>query len=201
LDAVVSVGERQAEVHEEADFTVGILPAAPGKRGCVVRLLPLNAEETDKTPPLIHLYVSALSRAHPDGLWVNPDEVCVDDAPLLRGPWRKGDRFTVFGFGAWVFLVFNDHLFGTVHLEVDSVTAATAHLKYQFWSGRSGPAVHGEGEVTFENDAEGITAVQVNWTRTLGREKREVRLVIKRTGVSRLRESASPQSDEVSEGT
>ena len=145
LEATATDGQQKSTVQEEADFTVAILPANAGQPGCVIRLLPPPAQDAGETKPLIHLYLSALSAANPDGLWVSPSEICVCDAPLLRGPWSCGRSIHHLRLRRWVLVVLNDYAFGTAHFEVDLVTSTEARLNYVFWAGRSGPALRGEG--------------------------------------------------------
>jgi hypothetical protein len=187
LDAVVTDRRGTTKVAEQTDFTVAVLPAEPGESGCVVRMLPPDPAATAPIG-LTELFVRWVANANPDGVRATANAVLAHDVPLLRGPWRTGDRFSVFGFGAWSFLLFSDYIVGTVHFDVVTVTPTSAELTFAFWAGRTGPALRGDGELTFESDEKGVTAIRAKWNRTFGAEKREARLTITRTAIDKLEE-------------
>jgi hypothetical protein len=190
LDAVITDRRGTTKVAEQTDFAVAVLPAEPGEPGCIVRMLPPDPSSeaaTGVTP----LFVRWIAAANPDGVLVTRSEVLAHDVPLFRGPWRAGDRFSVFGLGAWTLLLFSDYIVGTVHFDVVAVTPTSAKLTFGFWAGRTGPALRGNGELTFESDEKGVTAIRAVWNRTFGAEKREARLTITRTGIGKLQEEAA----------
>ena len=182
---------KTTQVHEQTDFAVAVSPAATGQSGCIVRMLP-----PDPSPAtsgwLTRLWIERLAEDNPDGVWATTDGIFVHDVPLLRGPWRTGDRFSVFGFGAWLLpLLGSGYVVGTLHFDVYSATPTDADLKFDFWAGRAAPVLRGTGELSFESDAEGIALITANWTRTLGSEKREAVLTITRLRIDTLQEGTA----------
>ncbi len=190
LDTVITDRRGTTKVAEQTDFAVAVLPAEPGEPGCIVRMLPPDPS-SEAAIGVTELFIRWIAAANPDGVRVTRSEVLAHGVPLFRGPWRAGDRFSVFGFGAWALLLFSDYMVGAVHFDVVGVTPTKAELTFGFWAGRTGPALRGNGEVTFESDEKGVTAIRAMWNRTFGAEKREARLTISRTGIDEFQEEAA----------
>ncbi len=179
------------QVHEQVDFAVSVLPTARGKPGCMVRMLPPDPSP-GASDGLAQLWIERLAEGNPDGVWATADAIFVHDVPLLRGPWHKGDHFSVFGFGAWLVpLLGSGYVVGTLHFDVYSATPTNANLRFDFWAGQAVPALRGKGNLFFESDAEGVAMIRADWTRTLGEEKREAVLTVSRVSIDKSQGDAA----------
>lgn len=182
----ITTDDRTRVLNENAQLTVAMLPAAGS--GCTVRIVrPPDADAQPGDDPehgrnLILRWIQGWSEQNPDGLTVTPDRLLVKDADVLRGPWRVGDRFTVSGFGA-LFLFKLYRAVGFAHWEVVNVTRSGVDLRVEFWFGETGPAVRGDGTLSFRNDAQGITRIDAEWRRSDGYERHAVKLVAERTAI------------------
>ncbi len=169
---------KERHVDEQAEFVLEVAAPEADKPGYVLRMLP-PPPELDPAAGITALAVCLLANHSPEGVRVTHDAVLANDVPLFRGPWRAGDRFSVFGFG-WFVL---DYLVGVMHFDVESVTPTSAHLTCEFWAGKQKPVLFGRGELTLESDAWGLTRVHSYWERTHGPEWREATVTITRVEV------------------
>jgi hypothetical protein len=189
LDYTITSGSKSYRGTERAVFVTQILAPEDGTPGRVVRLHPLKPGEAgaegDAADGLAQLWISNWALMNPGGLVVTDDSLLVGDAPILHGPWVEGERFTIGGFVAF-FLLHFEHVIGFVHFDVQAVTATDVRLTFDFWAGRSGPQVQGDGMLSFAHDKDGITRVEATWQRSLGSEQRRTRLVVTRTGIAPL---------------
>lgn len=198
LTAENTYGGRTIQVHEQTDFAVAVSPAATGQSGCIVRMLPPDPSPAT-SGRLTQLWIERLAQDNPDGVWATTDGIFVHDVPLLRGPWRTGDRFSVFGFGAWLLPILGSgYVVGTLHFDVYSATPTDADLRFDFWAGRAVAVLRGTGKLSFKSDADGIAAINANWTRTLGSERREAVLTITRLRIDKLKEDAATPPERTS---
>jgi hypothetical protein len=184
LDAENTFGEKSQHVHEEMAFAVEVLEAPDGRPGCSVSMVPPEPTEATQVR-LIDLWLQRIAQNSGAGVWANRDGVYVYDVPLFRGPWRKGDRFSVFGVGAWWFpIVGAGHVVGTMHFDVVAASPTRAALNCEFWAGQQAcPTLRGSGQFVFQSDSLGITEIRVNWIRTLAREKRDATVIITREDI------------------
>jgi hypothetical protein len=173
---------KERHVDEQADIVLEVAAPEADEPGYILRMLP-PPPELDPAAGITALAICLLANHSPEGIRVTRDAVLAYDMPLFRGPWRKGDQFSVFGFGLFVFLIANDYLFGVMHFDVESATPTGAHLTCEFWAGKQKPILSGRGELTLESDAQGLTRVHSYWERTYGPEWREATVTITRVGI------------------
>lgn len=185
VNDVVTTANRSIEVSEEAQFTVWIAPRPGNEPGCIVSIVPPDAEAQPLPDNLTQTCITNWASTNHDGITVTPSALLVRDASLFQGPWRAGDRFTVAGF-AYVFFVVEIKAIGFAHFTVAEVRGTEVRLTFDFWVGESGPAIRGVGTLAFAHDDGGITRVEAHWKRCGGDETREVDLVVNRTGICRL---------------
>lgn len=178
----VTINEHTRNITDRARLTVDLLPAPD--QGCIVQIVrPEDLADNDERQQnqILH-WIQGWSERNPDGLAVTPDRLLVRGADVLQGPWHKGDRFTIGGFGA-IFFVFYLQAVGFSHWEVTNVSATGADLHVEFWFGESGPAVRGSGDASFRNDANGLTRIDATWRRSDGRETHNVKLTAERSAI------------------
>lgn len=168
----------ERHVDEQADFVLEVAAPETDQPGHILRMLP-PPPELDPAAGITALAVCLLANHSPEGVRVTHDALLAHDVPLFRGPWRAGDRFSVFGFG-WFVL---DYLVGVMHFDVESVTPTSAHLTCEFWAGKQKPILSGRGELTLESDAQGLKWVHSYWERTHGPEWREATVTITRVEI------------------
>ncbi len=192
VHAVITEEGRTRRDDAETDFSVHIVSPPGDRPSLVVRLVPPPLKADDHASSLLELWLSGWAAGNPDGIMVTSKDLLVGGAPLLRGRWHAGERFTIGGFGFLWMPLFGvaQRTMGFVHVDVDAIGATTADLKFEFWMGRSGPALRGTGTLSFNRDAKGMTSVHATWTRTYGNEKRDVKIAVSRTSVRKL--SAAP---------
>lgn len=173
---VATSGDRSVQTAEESDFAIAVSEDA-SKPGRVVRLV--APEPGDQVPSQASSFLLCLGHANPDGVRVTTDGVWLWDAPLLRGPWRKGDRFTfgggVFFFATWV---------GAAHVEVVSADSSGARLVYESWVGRRHRKTSGNGELVLTSDERGLFSVSATWLWRYDTTTIEHRLKVSRTQVT-----------------
>ncbi|MFQ5412811.1 MAG: hypothetical protein ACE5EC_10965 [Phycisphaerae bacterium] len=143
---------------QNASFTVSIRKDAD-KPGSIVRLYKV----ADVGESGLASWLSMHIRPDGRGLRVTKDEVFFREGLLVRGPWRRGDRFSVITLA----FAFFDKAVGVGHYDVLSVDDDSIHLASEFWFGRSGPELRGEGDLRFTKDARGLTSARfkARWTR------------------------------------
>jgi hypothetical protein len=120
-----------------------------------------------------------LSNLQGEGFEVTADEVRMSGGPLLRGPWRSGDRLTL----AWA-TVFLGASGCIIHAEVMEAAPSQIRLTCDIWGGPFLPEWKGEGTILATSDELGISAVTANWDWTFGGGKFEASLVVSRTKMS-----------------
>ncbi len=140
---------------QQATFTVCV-SRAKDKPGCILRLCEVAKPFESGLASFLDGFVD--KEGTDAGLRITPDEVFFREGPLLRGPWKRGDRFSMFTFLSLLFA----RQIGVSHLEVRSADAAEVHLDSDFWMGESGPQVTGEGSVIFVKDGRGLTRVRID---------------------------------------
>ncbi|MHC4089900.1 MAG: hypothetical protein ACYSVY_06420 [Planctomycetota bacterium] len=177
-------------IDERAEFAVVVLPSESGRSGCIVRMCPPQEPE-DQSVDLIQIWIDRLAQGNPEGIWATSDAVYVDHQPLLRGPWRSGDRFSILGFGAWVLpFVGAGYVVGTFHFDVDAVSPTGADLSFTFWAGEPQPELRGQGELDFDSDIQGIRAIHAAWVWHSGAQSRDVELTVTRIRIEQTRGDA-----------
>ena len=165
-------GEKKS-TREECDFTI-MLEQHPSEDSVVVRLSDLgeSCNSASSFGFWIH-YAQMLPAIHQSAVSVTPTEIRFAGGPILRGPWREGDRLTY----AWWLMVST----GIVHAEVRHADAKSTTLHLEIWGGPALSHWNGAAEITLVNDDDALHAVRGTWSWTLGAEHLDASLVIERT--------------------
>ena len=118
---------------------------------------------------LIAKYWRSINR---DGFRVTGREVLVRNRPLLRGPWRAGDRLML--AGALYLLIAPASL--VCHAEVVAADAEHLRLACDLWGGVPLPIWHGTAELRIESDPQGVAALHLTWRQIWKTHRREGRI-------------------------
>jgi hypothetical protein len=170
----------------ETDFAL-VVAEEKGKAGRVVRLVPPDV--TGESVTWLATWLNSVARVNPQGVRVTTDGVWLKDEPLLRGPWRRGDRLT-FGGVVLFFVPFASLL----HAEVVSADAGHARLVFDFWGGRPMPEASGSGELRLTSDADSLTSLDLKWTWEFGTTKLESRIEVTRNRIVRPEQGTTGRS-------
>ena len=150
---------RSTPIEESFEVIFEVRRPEAGEGGCIVRLKPPEIKGRATGP--MSSWLTGVAYAFPQGIHVSETGIMIDGAPLLRGPWRKGDRPTFIT----VFLsVLFPNAIGVIHADVVDANSKGAHLALEFWAGESGPEMRGDGRLRFESDRLGLTFAELNWT-------------------------------------
>ena len=174
----------RAERESQGDFTL-LIGVEPGKPGRTVRMKP--PEEDEELGGIVSMWLRGLQFFNEKGLRVTEKDVWLRDAPLLRGPWRAGDRIS---FGSFIF--FFRTFLSVTHVEVKAADPTHATLAFEFWGGEPLPTTSGRGELTLTSDDDGITKLRVKWKWNARQADMEGSVLLSRT---RIRRSAAGSTD------
>ena len=114
------------------------------------------------------IWLRFLQERHGHGIVVSPTEIRSGQTPVLRGPWRSGDRLTFAG------------LFGTAHVEVVSADARTIQLKFDFFVGYGRVLWGGAGTIRMVNDSDRLREADAQWYWAAGDKRCDATLTIRR---------------------
>ncbi len=140
-----------------------------------LRIRPADTNEFCQTDTMLGIwiwYLQAMHNTYESDSQISPTEFVFGGGPILRGPWRAGDRILF----AWSVLFAS----GIVHAEVRSVDDLTICLVFDFWGGPAWPAWRGSGEVTMTNDVDGLHEAQAQWSWTYRSTRVEESVTVKR---------------------
>lgn len=162
---------RHIEDHGECTVTV-IMEPTPDQQALTWRLV--DAKEQCGTSSILGLWMwwlQFVQDAKDRGTRVTATEVLFGEWPLLRGPWRAGDRIQA---TIGLFALFS------VQAEVLSANAERVALRFDFLGAWSAYRWKGSGELHMAVDDEGLREARGSWGGTSGAHDFDARLTIDR---------------------
>ena len=169
--------DRSGRLAHEADFALAV-GQEPGKPGRVVSLVLPDAAGAEASQ--LTTWLTGLAGVVPDGVRVTSDGVFLRGAPLLRGPWREGDRLT-FGGAVFFFTTF----VSVAHGQVVSADSAHVRLDCDIWGGvLIQPQATGDAELYLASDECGLLSLELEWAWTYCDAGWRGRIHVSRTGIT-----------------
>lgn len=156
-----------------------------GKAGCLFR-----AKMTDPKDAL-QCWLAKGTWLGDRQLRITLDAVLLDDRPLLRGPWREGDRMTVF-------VPFPGGLLAT-HGVARSATPGGVAIELELWARWFYLPSHdwtGHGHIRITSDADGVASALIELHQSAGQYSRRHVIQVDRTAFRppQVEESPSDRS-------
>lgn len=172
-----SAWTHRAGTESQGDFTL-LIGVEPGKPGCTVRMKLLKDDQ--ELGGAVAIWLRGLYVLNEKGVRVSEKDVLLRDAPLLRGPWRAGDRIS---FGSFIF--FFRTFLNAIHVEVKAADPNHATFAFEFWAGDPFPTSRGHGELALTSDDDEITKLHAKWKWNARHTDMEGGIVLSRTRVRR----------------
>ncbi len=163
--------DRHIKDHGECTVTV-IMEPTPDEQALTWRLV--DAGEQCGTSSILGLWIwwlQLVQDAKDRGTRVTATEVLFGEWPLLRGPWRAGDRMQA---TIGLFALFS------VRAEVLSADAERVALRFDFLGAWAAYRWKGSGELKMAVDDEGLREVRGSWGGISGAHHFDARLTIDR---------------------
>ncbi|MBN2562593.1 MAG: hypothetical protein JXQ75_16840 [Phycisphaerae bacterium] len=135
-------GARQTAREGAVDFALEVA-GDEGAPSCVYHIAAGKARNT------VSMWLQLLRQVNQRGLAVTEGEVLLCGEPLLRGPWRTGDRVTF----AWLFFA---KPLVVLHADVLAAEEHGVHVTGDLWGGIPLPLWRGHCELHIKSDDLGI---------------------------------------------